>query len=117
MFCLGRWSGAGLFPLIGEMMADTFDHLRQNRQLLGATGSGVLFLVQDGTGYSVEDAVIGPRLRPLADYKSPKAAIPRSRRERERWKQENHTLVRFADRLLQRFEEGRLFSWLRGEGP
>lgn len=61
------------------------------------------------TGYSVEDAVIGPRLRPLADYKSPKAAIPRSRRE--------HTLVRFADRLLQRFEEGRLFSWLRGEGP
>ena len=65
------------------------------------------------TGYSVEDAVIGPRLRPLADYKSPKAAIPRARRERERWKQENHTLVRFADRLLQRFEEGRLFSWLR----
>lgn len=75
MFCLGRWSGTGLFPLIG------------------------------------------PRLRSLSDYCAPKKAMPRSPCDREHWKRANHTLIRFTDRLLQRFEEGRLFSWLRGEGP
>ena len=117
MFCLGRWSGTGLFPLIGEMMADTLDHLRQNRQLLAAAGSGSFSWYKTDDRYSVEEAVIGPRLKPLADYKSPKAAFPRARRERERWKQENHTLVRFAGQLLERFEKGSLFAWLRGEGP
>jgi hypothetical protein len=34
MFLLGRWSGTGLFPLMLDMIADTIDHLRLNKQKL-----------------------------------------------------------------------------------
>lgn len=34
MFLLGRWSGTGLFPLMCDMIADTMNHLRINREKL-----------------------------------------------------------------------------------
>ena len=34
MFFLGRWSGTGLFPLIGDMIADTIGHIKKNKGLL-----------------------------------------------------------------------------------
>ena len=34
MFLFGRWSGTGLFPLMCDMIADTMDHLRVNKEKL-----------------------------------------------------------------------------------
>jgi len=34
MCLLGRWSQTGLFPLMGEMIADTMNHIRINKERL-----------------------------------------------------------------------------------
>jgi len=35
MFILGRWSGTGVFPLLFDCIADTVNHLKINKHLLG----------------------------------------------------------------------------------
>ena len=114
MFFLGRWSGTGLFPRIGEMIADTIEHLEKGKALLSTLSDR---LVWYKTGYRVdlENVVVGPHLRPVESYQMPKTSIPRSRREEEKWRRQNHSLVKFADNVRREFEIGSLFSWLRGE--
>ena len=117
VFCLGRWSGTGLFPLFPELLAATAAHLRQNRELLAGYGNSPAFAwYKAESALPPETEVAGPALRPLTDYAYPKAALPRGWVERQLWKKQNHSLVRFADRVLQHFEAGSLFPWLRGEG-
>jgi hypothetical protein len=117
MFFLGRWSGSGVFPLITDMMAATLRHLRAQRPLLAGTWSkGVRWYK---TGLASEVANLGPRLRPERDYRTrPMSWLTelRSERAQETWRQEHHTLARFAARLLRQFKQGSLFPWLRGEG-
>jgi hypothetical protein len=115
VFFLGRWSGRALFPRIGDMIADTIDHLEKSKALL-ANESGL-----SGEWYradsriDLQNMVIGPRLRPIENYRVPKECVPRSKLERERWRQENHSLVKFANEVCRQFERGSLFSWLKGE--
>jgi hypothetical protein len=116
MFCLGRWSGRALFPRMADMIADTIDHLAKAKPLLANASAGGERWYKTETRVDFENTVLGPRLKPIESYHVPKASFPRSKLERERWRQENHSLVRFADTVHGKFEEGRLFVWLRGEG-
>jgi hypothetical protein len=96
MFFIGRWSGAGLFPLICDMIGDTIEHIRKNRNLLVNFRSPIWYR-EDNDG--LWGRTRGPRLRPSEEY------IVGS----------DHTLVAFANKVLQQFGKGNLFSWLRGE--
>jgi hypothetical protein len=100
MFFLGRWSGTGLFPLIGDMIADTIEHIKKNKRYLGGfesktswygRGVGKLFSISE-----VEGIIIKFSLPP------PIVLFP-------------HPLLVFTDKLLEHFEQGNLFSWLRDE--
>jgi hypothetical protein len=114
VFCLGRWSGTGLFPLIAELMADTAAHLRESRGLLAGYGEPSFSWYKAAASCPVDREASGPRLRPLAEYTFPKPVL-RGQAARERWKKEHHSLALFADRVLQEVAAGRLFPWLRGE--
>lgn len=84
-FVLGRYSDSGVFPLYHEMVADTIEFLRANKAKLA--------------GF---DKVTNPYwFRPSA----PEGSIP----------QLGSVLRQRVDELLSVFEDGRLFSWLRGE--
>jgi hypothetical protein len=107
VFLLGRWSGTGLFPLIPEMIAATLLHLRAHRHLLATARIGQL------SWYKAEAPVWpsgprepGPPLRPVADHRPGGAGD---------WREERHSLVRFAGQVWGHFEAGSLFPWLRGE--
>jgi hypothetical protein len=67
------------------------------------------------TRVDFESVAIGPRLRPIESYSVPKGTRPRTALDQEKWRKENHSLVRFANTLCGKFEEGDLFTWLRGE--
>jgi hypothetical protein len=113
MFCLGRWSGRALFPRMGDMIADTIDHLDKAKHLLANASAGGERWYKTETRVDFETVVAGPRLRPIERYHVPKESYPCSKLERERWRQENHSLVKFANAVHSKFEEGQLFAWLR----
>ena len=115
VFCLGRWSGRALFPRIGDMIADTIDHLEKGKPLLANLNEGGGRWYKTETRVDFENTFVGPRLRPVESYSVPNEGLPRSKLDRERWRKENHSLVRFANTVRGKFEEGNLFSWLRGE--
>ncbi len=90
MFFLGRWSGTGLFPLVGDMIADTMNHIRENKALLKNFHRWIAWH-RGGSRGTPETLLI------------PDIANP------------DHPLVKFADDLLGNFDQGKLFSWLREE--
>jgi hypothetical protein len=116
VFFLGRWSGRALFPRIGDMIADTIEHLDEGNPLLANLNEGSWRWYKTETRVDFENPVVGPRLRPIESYGVPKESLPRSKLERVRWRRENHSLVKFAEAVRGKFEEGRLFAWLKGEG-
>lgn len=115
MFFLGRWSGRDLFPSIGEMIADTIEHLRAHKEKLVNLGGRFLWYKTDTNTFDVQKAVYGPRLHPVENYQTLKTFCPRDKREKEMWKCKNNSLVMFANRISREFENTSLFSWLRGE--
>jgi len=85
---LARYSGTGVFPLLPELVADTTNFLRTNKdKLMGFgdrnTSSPYWYDGRRNPDYSLHEA--GP------------------------------TLIRHTDELLTAFEAGHLFDWLRGE--
>jgi hypothetical protein len=114
VFFLGRWSGRALFPRVGDMIADTIDHLEKSKALLANLNEGSTRWYKTETRVDFESVAIGPRLRPIESYSVPKGTRPRTALDQERWRKGNHSLVRFASAVAGKFEEGDLFSWLRG---
>src|SRR5512132_1421171 len=74
MFFLGRWSGRALFPRIGDMIADTIEHLDEAKPLLANLNEGSFRWYKTETRVDFENTVVGPRLRPIESY-----GVPRSR--------------------------------------
>lgn len=116
MFFLGRWSGTGMSRLIGDMIADTIQHISTNKELL-AQLSGDRWYKQDDNRneWNRLGGEEGPRLRPMKEYVPARGWLPRSKSKYEVWKKETRPLVKFASNINQRFQNGELFSWLRGE--
>ncbi len=91
-FVLGRFSDTGLFPLLHEMVGDTIEFLKANKQkLAGFNIANSPFWLAPGSTSQYCHQSDKPR---LGDY-----------------------LIQNADRLIQAFEAGNLFGWLRGENP
>ena len=91
-FVLGRFSDTGLFPLLHEMVGDTIEFLKTNKQKLeGFNAANSPFWLAPGFG--LEYCYTDNNLR-LGDY-----------------------LIRNTDLLIQAFADGHLFDWLRGENP
>jgi hypothetical protein len=99
MFFLGRWSGTGLFPLMGDMIADTMEHLKQHKHRLIGFRDSINWYSPKETSYTAQRFLDGGNLSQTSD--STRIA--------------KHPLIKFADDVLQQFEKGTLFSWLRGE--
>jgi hypothetical protein len=112
-FCLGRWSGTGLFPLIPEMIADTLLHLRQNRERF-STHPWAYFRYKTLPPESGASSASGPRLR-LAAPGQRALALPPSPGRRSAVPVANDTLAAFLEQVLTHFAQGTLFPWLRGE--
>ena len=93
VFVLGRWSGTGIFPLMGEMIADTIDHLRTHKNLLGRFTA---------TTYWYKGASETPYSNCLGGF----VPGPTS---------QSSYLPSFADEIIRRYERNELFPWLRGE--
>lgn len=91
MFFLGRWSGT-FFPMIPDMIADTIDHIRINRDLLANFAYNTYwYMGGDGTGSVLQN--------------------------KGGEKSENTVLPKFADQIISAYMEGRLFQFLREEEP
>ena len=86
IFVLGRWSGTGLFPLFLDMIADTINHLRLNKQLLG-NFMGQAYWYKGANGNCLES----------------------------NGNAKNTLLMPFAEKIIAAFDEGRLFEFLREE--
>lgn len=97
MFLLGRWSGTGLFPLLGDMVADTMDHLRKNHHLLNNFRSNSYWYKGEGTRRLNNDKVV--------------VVLDNSSRDNG----DNEVLFPFVQKIIEAFEEGSLFQFLRGE--
>lgn len=91
MFFLGRWSDTGLFPLIGEMVADTVDYLRQRTPLLNGFKSAFWHFVKLD-----HPDISSLQPQPYLKYGA---------------------LVPFATNLVAHFDNGTLFDFLRGTPP
>jgi hypothetical protein len=115
VFFLGRWSGRALFPRIVDMIADTVGHLDHGKWIFGNFSERSVVWYRTETRVDFDNMVIGPRLKPVEDYQVSKALCPRSKVEQERWRRENHSLIKFAAAVHKQFETGSLFPWLRGE--
>ena len=76
VFFLGRWSGRALLPRIGDMIADTIDHLDQAKPLLANLNEGSWRWYKTETRVDFENTVVGPRLRPFESYGVPKEFFP-----------------------------------------
>jgi hypothetical protein len=96
IFVLGRWSGTGLFPLFLDMIADTINHLRINKNLLGNFASSSYWYRGDKKNVNSNGMFIGDC---LSNSRSP----------------HNGVLVPFAEKVIVAFDEGRLFEFLREE--
>jgi hypothetical protein len=87
MFLLGRWSGTGLFPLMCDMIADTIGHLRTNKTKLGNFKPSTYWYKGSSSG---GECLGGGDQNPF--------------------------LPPFAEKVIEAYEENRLFGFLRGEG-
>lgn len=120
IFFLGRWSWTGMFPLVGDMIADTIDHIEGNKELLINIRRSTHWYKEDDKNIDewreFTRMVPCPGLRPISEYK-PRMGwfMPKWEKGRDKWKSENHTLVKFSDDVLKQFKRGTLFSWLRSE--
>jgi len=88
IFVLARWSGTGLFPLACDMIADTVNHIRLNRDRLANFGMAYW--------YQGNMVTMG------------KTHLTNGNKD-------SHPLCKFADQLIGAFDEGWLFPFLRGE--
>lgn len=87
---LGRYSDAGTFPLFNELVADTIEFLRANRELLLGCE------VRTPYWYATHYAPGYPNcIQPVGGL--------------------GRYLHKHVERLLEAFDEGQLFTWLRGE--
>ncbi len=90
-FVLGRFSDTGLFPLLHEMVGDTVEFLKANKEKLhGFNNADSPYWLQPGS--PLEHCFYSRGGIKLGDH-----------------------LVKHTDRLLQAFSAGNLFDWLRGE--
>lgn len=89
-FILGRFSGTGTFPLLNELVADTIDFLRKNKESI----SGF-----DGI----------ERQWNMAGHNALEDNYANTGTEHGAY------LMKHVDMLLKAFEQGILFDWLRGE--
>lgn len=86
-FVLARFSDSGTFPLFNELVADTIDFLKTNKQKL--SGFNMISSPNWYLGKGPNDYVSGSTF--------------------------GTTLIHHVDTLLGRFENHTLFEWLRGE--
>lgn len=98
---LGRYSDAGTFPLFNELVADTIEFLRQNRELLKQ------FKVTNPYWYQ---AAPDPR---NAGRNGPDELDPRGQGGVLEFGP--NALYPHVGEILRHFDAGTLFSWLRGE--
>ncbi len=89
MFLLGRWSGTGLFPMVCDMIADTINHIRINKGLLKKFPCNAFWYKG---GLHGNDTIL--ELGRTGD---------------------NSILPSFANHLINAYEDGDLFPFLRGE--
>jgi hypothetical protein len=119
MFFLGRWSGTGMFPLVGDMIADTIDHINNNKELLINIRRSTQWYKEDDKNIDEWRKFTGmvpcPALRPISEYKPRMGWFTPTEKGMAKWKFENHTLVKFSENILRQFKSGTLFSWLRSE--
>lgn len=90
MFFIGRWSDTGVFPLMGEMVADTMAFLRANKEKL----------------HGFKDFAYWHNLPGMHVTGQQHNYLGGSER-----------LVNLVDSMLEHFEAGTLFDYLRGELP
>lgn len=99
MFLLGRWVSHGLFPLVCDMIADTMSHLKLHKSFLRNFNSESIWYY--GTGNLSDTSVYyilgGGHVK-----------LGGNRRG-------NDVLEPFANQVLEAYEAGRLFQFLRGE--
>jgi hypothetical protein len=86
MFLLARWSGNGLLPLFADMVADTINHLRLNKDKLKKIPGAYDWYMGDGSIKTLD-----------------------GRNDRG-----NDILEPFADQVIEAFEDGNLFDFLAG---
>ncbi|MBI5076831.1 hypothetical protein HZB94_00400 [Candidatus Falkowbacteria bacterium] len=99
VFVLGRWSGTGLFPLFLDMIADTINHLRVNKNLLNNfLASSYWYRGNQKVTRASSDR--GPIDDCLCAMRG--AAT-------------NDVLLPFAEKVIAAFDEGKLFEFLREE--
>ncbi|MBI4256999.1 hypothetical protein HY626_03025 [Candidatus Uhrbacteria bacterium] len=89
LFFLGRWSDTGVFPLVGEMIADTIGYLKVNKAKLAGFGS-----------------------LPFWHFSDP--SHPDRQGHSNSFKDAGSRLQTFVDELIRHFEAGTLFPFLRG---
>ncbi|MBI2482673.1 hypothetical protein HYV74_00680 [Candidatus Uhrbacteria bacterium] len=87
-FVLGRFSDSGVFPLFPELLGDTIEFLRTNKELLRNFNSG------NGM---------------------PPWCVPSTQRLWYHNVQLGNDLLEHANQLLAAFDAGHLFDWIRGE--
>jgi len=99
-FILGRWSGTGIFPLFLDMTADTMAHLRSHKHLLSNFGSSSYwYRGERNPGETAEDKK--KNLETGGTYLGNSS--------------NGNSLVNFAGQVLEAYDAGRLFKFLRGE--
>jgi hypothetical protein len=91
MFFLGRWSDTGLFPLVTEMVADTMNHLKENKAKLANFGNAYWYS-RGIPGACAHNCHVG---------QDPRGEL--------------HSLEHFANEVLAAYEAGQLFDYLRGQ--
>ncbi len=107
-FVLARFSGTGTFPIFNELVADTTEFLRENKQKLDGFKRGRSPRWYQRWCQEKERQLFKPS---------------HSTEEMMEHQRQMHLLVpgisdflkQHADRLLNSFEAGSLFNWLRGE--
>lgn len=90
VFVLGRWSDEGIFPLMCDLIADTMSHLAINKDFLKNIPENTSWLHTNNSAGS------------LSAW-------------RNRGDSREHPLVTMANKVLQAYEEKKLFEFLRGE--
>ena len=91
LFFLGRWSDTGVFPLVGEMIADTVGYLKANKGKLAGFGRNPYWHFCDPS--HPDSNMFGPNTCFL---------------------DAGNKLQRFVDDLVGHFDAGTLFPFLRG---
>ncbi|NTW14464.1 MAG: hypothetical protein HGA31_05555 [Candidatus Moranbacteria bacterium] len=84
-----RWSGSGIFPLLGDLMGDTISHIRTNMRLLEKFSAST-YWHRGNNLYDNGQMLLGGSSRGG-----------------------NNGLVEFAEKMLRAFEQGTVFEFLR----